>query len=67
MGCSSLNVQSTAIPPPNSVTKCEQLVKDGHYKTFGEVLEKLIDTIGKYNDCAAKHNTLVDFEMDKNK
>ena len=50
------------MPPVNSMTRCEALVADGHYKTFGETVEKLVDIIGLYNECRARHNALVDYE-----
>lgn len=67
MGCASLN--SPLIikdsPPSNSISKCIPIPKDGHYQTFGEVLEKLTDVIGMYNECASKHSGLVDYETKK--
>lgn len=67
MGCASLN--SPLIikdnPPVNSMSKCPPLLKDGHYKTFGEVVEKLTDVIGMYNECAKRHEGLVDYEVKK--
>lgn len=67
MACSSLNVQSTIkdSPPINSMSSCADIAKDGHYTTFGEVLEKLVDTITMYNECQIKHQGLVDYEKEK--
>lgn len=44
---------------------CEPIQKDGNYKTFGEVVQKLVETIGMYNDCRARHSGLVDYETKK--
>lgn len=55
-GCASLKGQSTLVTP-----RCEPIAKDGKYKTFGEVTEKLIDLIDQYSECAANHNKMVDF------
>lgn len=53
------------MPPVNTMVECPQIEKDGHYKTFGEVMEKFVDVIGMYNDCRARHNALVEFERKK--
>lgn len=69
MGCASLN-PPLAIgdsPPPNSLAKCTDIAKDGNYKTFGEVLQKLVDVIGMYNECSERHGGLVDYELKKAK
>ena len=47
--------------------KCPDVVKDGQYKNFGQVLLKLEDVIGMYNKCQARHNALVDYELKKDK
>lgn len=66
-GCASLNVPSTTQEAPPGLSKCPAIVKDGNYQNFGQVLEKLIDTIDAYNDCSNTHNALVDYEMKKDK
>lgn len=45
--------------------KCVELQPDGHYKDFGEVLSKLVEIIGMYNDCSTRHNGLVEYENKK--
>lgn len=61
-GCASLSVPSTTpTAPANSTTKCSAVVKDGKYKTFGDLYEKYIGLLGQYGECATKHNGLVDY------
>ena len=64
MGCASLKTPSITEAPPG-LTKCPPIVKDGNYQDFGQVLAKLVDTISIYNDCADIHNSLVDYELQK--
>jgi hypothetical protein len=62
MGCGSLKKQSMdTLPPANSLVKCSPVAKDGKYKTFGEIYSKLVEVIHQNNDCAGKHNSLVDY------
>ena len=66
-GCASLNVPSITQESPPALHKCPPIVKDGNYQNFGQVLEKLIDTIDAYKDCADNHNALVEYELKKDK
>ena len=67
MACASLSGPLTQrdSPPSESLAKCPDIEKDGHYRNFGEVLEKLTEVIGMYNDCSVRHNGLVDYEKGK--
>lgn len=44
---------------------CTEILADGKYKDFGEVMIKLIDVVGMYNECAQRHKGLVDYENKK--
>lgn len=58
--CSSLNVRAQAEPiQQNLLTKCEPLSE--HEGTTGAmVLTTMLRWASEYNDCAARHNGLVD-------
>ena len=59
-GCSSLNVQEQVKPTQaNLLKKCQELSK--HEGTTGKmVLLTLTNWASEYNECAARHNSLVD-------
>lgn len=67
MSCSSLKIQSTIKdnPPVNSMAVCPAIQKDGNYKTFGDTVVKLIEVIGLYNECAIRHEALINYVKEK--
>jgi hypothetical protein len=58
--CAQLKVQEQVKPiQANLLAKCPQLTK--HEGTTGAmVIQTMISWASQYNDCAAKHNALVD-------
>ena len=66
-GCSWLNVQEKVNPiQANLLEKCPELSK--HEGTTGkDVLYTLTNWATEYNECAARHNQLVDVVNDQGK
>ena len=48
-------------PPPNAISRCPELDLIGETPDMGDLLRYTFYTIEKYNECALRHDALIDF------
>jgi hypothetical protein len=63
-GCSSTTQFVRPTPPLNLVEKCREL-DPPNVVDMGGLLQYTVDLVGQYGECAARHNALSNWALEK--